>query len=409
MTPITANPIDDSCSGSGWRIRISFTIFSYQQSDQYWVDHLDVLILETFRVTILLSFDSWQDSWCTAVFDRSFNVDFNNGNRRLLQSTSDINVELAFDVNEDLYQDYFQNYNKTEFADEYRKNLAAQLAKDDPTNPNLNVGAFTVSDPIPDITPSPTSISAPATTRETISGQMILVIFVLCFGFCIILVCISFKCWYDSRQKEQNVLNISKTMISMPTSPNSLQQPQDGDGYQTVTTRSPDDVALPEMMTMDLNTPNPKSPSVVLSDSRDSQTQTQTETVLRPGIHPFSPSFATAQVVKDIMRMRFIEMENINATNAEQVEAKYNGDDAMFTPMSHRAGDAVYDTPGNDDLPALLDGGHTNTYRQDQELEVIFNEMMMENQKKKRKQHQDFQIVMSNEWDTNQFSDSEEP
>ena len=128
-----------------YQIPISFKLLRFIKVND-WQSILTTLCAEAFRSTILFLLDAvWDREWCSeigATYTDSVN------RRLLLQTQVDINVDLVFDINNKLFLDYFDEYNTTQFNNEFQRILNNLLQQEFVNVTNMEIEDLIVEDPI---------------------------------------------------------------------------------------------------------------------------------------------------------------------------------------------------------------------------------------------------------------------
>ena len=397
------NPDGDNCRG--WQIRLSFTIFSYAAGDDYETN-LEELCLDAYVFTIEIRLP-WRGRYCTRVGTITFRIVGTNSNRRLLQDTNDIEVDVTFEVNNDLYEDYFNSteYNSSVFAEEFKENLITELIEEDPDNP-VSIGEFTISDPII----SDETTEEPEGGGKNDNAKIILISVLICLGFCCIITLVTVKLFCDHKKEyateDERELgrqvsgdnNRDMDRIAIPT------KSPDTDGNGETRTKSPG-IGYSKYgkspQTVPTRSPQTAPPSVA------SPSQTFDDNLKVEGGHhqPLSPSLATKEVAKHI---KFVEMANIDK-DADELKTK-GGMDAVYTPQSTAAGTDPLATPNGNNSPGLLNDNGGSEQEQELEMEVIFQEMFDENKKKMQfSDKKSYQVVVTDNKPGFHNEDSEVP
>ena len=235
-----------------YQIQIIFRLLNFIIAPQ-WESTLTSFCDQAFKFTILQLLDriSWNEKWCVDIEATYTNASSININRRLLQTENDmmdIDVDLIFDINDNLYMDYYGDYyNSSQFFDVFQEILNGLLQREfdneNNTNFTVEIEDLIIEEPINIDTDIVIISSTEILDEEYVSPYsaaigIILGIFLIIFiGLCCCWLVTSFMSYHrnggnETNKKEENLKSMwieappnspSNTLSTYPLSPSEVQ------------------------------------------------------------------------------------------------------------------------------------------------------------------------------------------
>eukprot|EP01084_Bolivina_argentea_P009843 18366_1 len=228
----TIAPILRICKN--WKLEISFNILKYIRMGE-WETILQALCVNAFKQTILSlsNIIIWNDMWCVNI-EIKFEIESDDRRlrRMLLQSDleiktgNDIEIKGEFDVNNILYNDFFREYDSTEFKIEYMRILSELIG----TNAD-GISDFELEEPFKIDNRKPTYAPNALEIRDGDENRtLIIIILFACFGsICCIVIGITCALFYKyEKEYESETYEMLQAVSPIPMDAKNEQKFEDG-------------------------------------------------------------------------------------------------------------------------------------------------------------------------------------